>query len=153
MKKFAVWGLVLLFLTNIYVGAFAGWGNIMAVSMIYHTLGGFFVALLLSSLYDSEFAKLPQSLRFLVIMGCTIGIGAVWEMSEYLATQTLTQPIYNYWHYRVYFMGDLTDTIQDLVMDSIGGLLAASTALYLFQRRNSQNPQTGPQGPSGNLHQ
>ena len=49
-------------------------------------------------------------------------IGVVWEFAEYLASQTLIEPIYNSFSIRAYFIGDLDDTINDLLMDILGAL-------------------------------
>ena len=94
---------------------FHGPGDLMAVSMTYHFLGGFFMAMLIYSFYHSEFSKLSQPTRFLVVVMMTLAVGAFWEMAEYM----------------LHSIGDLDDTIQDLVMDTIGALVFCTITFLL----------------------
>lgn len=121
MSKFACWALAALFVSNLCL-VLKNLGGIMAVSMTYHFLGGFFAAMLLASFYNSEFSKLSQPTRFLVVVAMALAVGAFWEMAEYLASQILTEPIYQAYQYHLYFIGDLADTIQDLLMDTLGAI-------------------------------
>lgn len=114
--------MVLLLLANVYLLTTKDWIATMAESMAFHFLGGFLAAMLVFSLYHSEFAKLSQPVRLLTVVAMTLMIGVFWEFSEYIANQTLTNWIYQAYHYRGYFMGDLDDTVQDLTMDTIGAL-------------------------------
>ncbi len=87
--------------------------------MALHFLGGFFVAMLMIS-YLAD-AKTSSKLKnYLIIVGAVSFIGVVWEFSEYLANQILTEPIYNNFGIRTYFIGDLGDTMNDLLMDILG---------------------------------
>ncbi len=74
----------------------------------------------------------------LIIVGATVFIGVVWEFSEYIANQTLIEPFYRWFGIRAYFMGDLQDTVNDLLMDILG---AASLVTWfrLFKHRNSNS--------------
>ena len=88
-----------------------------------HFTGGFFVGMLMyyylkDRLRDGEFIK-----NMLIIVGSTIFIGVVWEFAEYAANQTLIEPTYKYFGIRAYFMGDLDDTVMDMLMDISGGAL------------------------------
>lgn len=76
----------------------------------------------------------------LIIIGATMFIGVVWEFAEYIANQTLVEPFYKYLEVRVYFMGDLNDTINDLTMDMLGAGLFAW--LHLLRCRKSHEIQT-----------
>lgn len=60
--------------------------------------------------------------NYLIIVGAVILIGVIWEFAEYLANQTLTEPLYNNFGIRTYFIGDLNDTLNDLLMDILGAL-------------------------------
>ena len=79
-----------------------------------HVLGGFFIALLVASYYRNEFAKLPQPLRFFCILGIVMGVGVLWEFHEYAIGQIAHIPL----------QGDLADTMKDLLMDTLGGIVA-----------------------------
>lgn len=114
--------MILLLLANVYLLTTKDWIATMAESMAFHFLGGFLAAMLVFSLYHSEFAKLSQPVRLLTVVAMTLMIGVFWEFSEYIANQILTNWIYQAYHYRGYFMGDLDDTVQDLAMDTIGAL-------------------------------
>lgn len=96
--------------------------------MSLHLLGGFFVAMLM--IHYLADVKAPSKLKNrLVIVGAVSFIGIVWEFAEYLASQTLIEPIYKYFKIRAYFIGDLDDTINDLLMDVVGALA------FIFIRR------------------
>jgi len=68
----------------------------------------------------------------LIVVGATVFVGVVWEFSEYIANQTLIDPFYRWFGIRAYFMGDLQDTISDLLMDILGALTFMS--LRSFRR-------------------
>src|SRR3989344_3930624 len=85
------------------------WGNIM-----FHLLGGFFIALLVTSYYANEFNKLSQPFRFFCILGIVIGIGVFWEFYEITANAFLGN-----------ILPGLNDTMQDLLMDTLGGIAGA----------------------------
>ena len=89
--------------------------------MSLHFLGGFFVAMFM--VYYLADVKTPSKLkRYLVVIGAVSLIGVVWEFSEYLANQMLLEPLYNNFGFRAYFIGDLDDTINDLLMDILGAI-------------------------------
>ncbi len=80
----------------------------------FHILGGLFIGLLATSYYRNEFAKLPQPLRFFCILAIVMAVGVLWEFHEYAIGQLFGVPL----------QGDLVDTIQDLLMDTLGGIMA-----------------------------
>jgi len=84
------------------------------------------VALLVESHYGSEFAKLPQSLRFFCIVALVMAVGVLWEFHEFVFDHFLSA---------MKFQGDLADTMKDLLMDTVGGL--AGAGLHLLRRGNS----------------
>lgn len=76
----------------------------------------------------------------LIVIGAATFIGVVWEFAEYLANQTLINVIYEKFKIRTYFMGDLRDTIIDLLLDILGAFLFFG--LHLFRTRKSHQVQT-----------
>ena len=58
-------------------------------------------------------------------------IGVVWEFAEYLASLTLIESFYNNFGVKTSFIGDLDDTINDLLMDIVGAL----AWLTVFRRK------------------
>lgn len=70
--------------------------------------------------------------NILIVVGATLFVGVVWEFAEFIANQILIEPFYRWFGIRTYFMGDLKDTINDLLMDTLGSLTLVS--LYFFRR-------------------
>lgn len=81
----------------------------------FHFAGGFFVALLITSYYSTEFRKLSQPFRFFCVIGLTIAVAVFWEFHEYALGRLIG----------ISLMGDLTDTIKDLLMGTLGAITAA----------------------------
>lgn len=67
----------------------------------------------------------------LIIIGAVSFVGIMWEFAEYIAGQILIDPIYNKFGLRTYFIGDLGDTMNDLLMDILGVL----SWLAIFRKR------------------
>lgn len=64
--------------------------------------------------------------NILIVVGATLFVGVVWEFAEFIANQILIEPFYQWFGIRTYFMGDLKDTINDLLMDTLGSLTFVS---------------------------
>jgi hypothetical protein len=133
MKK-AFIALVILFLSNI-PSMYYSWYKIFNwVDIVQHFLGGFFVAMffyyyLYDRLREKEFLK-----NSIIVVGSTILVGVLWEFAEFVANKTLIEPTYKYFKIRAYFMGNLTDTMGDLLMD-ITGALSYFVGVTLFKRK------------------
>jgi len=56
----------------------------------------------------------------LIILGVVSFVGVTWEFAEYIANTILSPLIYNLFAVKTYFMGDLNDTVNDLLMDILG---------------------------------
>ena len=112
------------------IGLYYGWYlDHFWFDITLHFLGGFFIAMLMAN-YLKEYVSNSNKLKnALIILGATVFIGVVWEFAEYVANQTLIEPTYKYFKVRAYFMGDLDDTMNDLLMDIIGALA------FVFLRR------------------
>jgi uncharacterized membrane protein YjdF len=133
MKR-AFLALVAIFAVNA-VGLYYGWYlEHFWFDMLLHFLGGFFIAMLMAGYLKEHFGG-SKLKNILVILGATAFIGVIWEFTEYIANQTLTEPTYKYFGIRAYFMGDLDDTVNDLMMDILGGTLLSS--LHLLRRRDT----------------
>lgn len=114
--------LIVLFVLGYTGGVWGGrWYNETG-NTSFHFAGGFFIALLIASYYATQFAKLSQPLRFFCIVGLTMAVAVLWEFHEYALGQFIG----------VSLMGDLADTIKDLLMGTLGGMIAT---LYAFWRR------------------
>lgn len=125
MKK-AIYILTIIFFSNL-IGMYYGMYQTWWFDMIHHFLGGFFVAMLMVNylkIKELRISNLELGLlkKYLIILGAVSFIGVVWEFTEYLASQTLIEPLYDNFGIRAYFIGDLDDTMNDLLMDVVGAL-------------------------------
>lgn len=143
--KITIYILTVIFFSN-FVGMYFGMYSHWWFDMSLHFLGGFFIAILmaryLADVIETSNKPPKASLakgggretrlkKYLIIVGAVSFIGVVWEFAEYLAAQTLIEPLYNNFGFRVYFIGDLSDTINDLLMDVVG----AFSWLTIFRKR------------------
>lgn len=134
-KKFSLLALIALLAVNIYPGWIYKWYVTQPFfDTALHFLGGFFVAMLVFSFYQNEFKKSPLFFQAIALLGITVGIGVIWEFTEYLANQLLVEPLKNNFQVQTYFIGSLDDTIEDLFMDLVGGIVFV--VLHLIRRRN-----------------
>lgn len=116
----AIFFLTIIFLTNI-AGMYFGFYDYWWFDVILHFLGGFFIAMLMAH-YLADIKTRSKLKNYLIIVGAVSLIGVTWEFAEYIANQTLTEPLYNNFGVRTYFIGDLDDTLNDLLMDILGAL-------------------------------
>src|SRR3989344_905446 len=123
MKRALIF-LTIIFFSNL-AGMYFGMYSTQWFDMIHHFLGGFFVAMLMvrylkiTELRITNY-ELTTLKRYLIVIGAVSFIGVVWEFAEYAAAQTLIEPLYNNFGIRAYFIGDLNDTLKDLLMDIAG---------------------------------
>ena len=96
-------------------GAWGGRWYLETGNTYFHFAGGFFIALLIASYYATEFRKLSQPLRFFCIVGLTIAMAVFWEFHEFALGRLIG----------ISLMGDLADTIKDLLMGPLGAITAA----------------------------
>ena len=137
MKK-AFFFLILLFGVNI-PSLYYGWYlKFNWVDVILHFLGGFFVAMFMADYLKDRFIPREWIKNTLIIAGATIFIGVVWEFAEFIANQTLAKLLYRWFSIMGYFMGDLNDTVLDLLMDIIGSLTL--TSFYSLKNRRGSDP-------------
>ncbi len=133
MKK-AFIALVIIFLINIASFYYGWYLKFFWFDMMLHFLGGFFVAMFMAY-YLKDHLRERKLKNLLVLVSVTAFVGVVWEFAEYIASQTLIDPVYNSFKIHVYFIGDLDDTINDLAMDIVGAL--AFSVFWLRVRINN----------------
>ena len=138
MQK-AVGCLVVIFLINL-AGMYFSFYGFWWFDMSLHFLGGFFMAMFMThyladwtSQIDGtcdvanaravKFCGSTKLKKCLIVVGAVSFIGIMWEFAEYLAALTLIEPLYDNFGFRAYFIGDLDDTINDLLMDILGALV------------------------------
>lgn len=96
--------------------------------------------------YLKEYLNSSKIKNILIIIGATIFIGVIWEFCEYIASQTLTEYAKTVFGYNVYFMGNLDDTMTDLLMDILGSFTGSILfLLHFFRSRQTHKVQTVPQ--------
>ena len=114
--------------------------------MANHFLGGFFVAMLMAAYLKDNILKKAFLKNMLIVIGAATFIGVVWEFSEYIANQILVEPFYRWFQVRTYFMGDLQDTISDLLLDILGATLF--TTYHLLRSRKAHEAESRLQNQS-----
>lgn len=118
------------------VGMYYQWYlNFSLFDQILHFSGGFFIAMLFSIYLKDHLFENSKIKNTLIILGTTSFIGVSWEFAEYLANVVLSPIIYNSFAVKTYFMGDLNDTVNDLLLDILG---AGTLSLILHSFRSSE---------------
>ncbi|OGN05720.1 MAG: hypothetical protein A2746_00175 [Candidatus Yanofskybacteria bacterium RIFCSPHIGHO2_01_FULL_44_22] len=100
-----------------------------------HFAGGLFTAMFMAAFLKEYFPGKSKFKNAVVLAGAVMLIGVLWELAEFIASQVLIEPIYNWLQIRTYFIGDLADTINDLFMDLSGAALFS----FVFLKNRSSN--------------
>ena len=79
-----------------------------------HFSGGIIAAAFFTVLFQEDISRLRPQTALIFIMGIAVMIGVFWEFFEWGMDRFFVAN----------FMGDLDDTLSDLLMDFLGGLLA-----------------------------
>lgn len=115
--------LFILFLTN-FPSLYYGWYlDYSWFDTVQHFCGGFLMAMFMYGYLKDRLIKREWVKNTLIIVGTTVFIGVLWEFSEFIANQTLIEPTKKYFGINAYFMGDLIDTVGDLLLDTLGALV------------------------------
>ncbi len=133
--RFSILMLAIIFVVNI-LGMYLNWYEFFGFDMILHFLGGFFVALLFFHYLRPHFLPKAKAQNMLILVGATMFIGVVWEFAEYVANQMFSESASAAFGIRIDFMGNLDDTIKDLLMDMLG--VFTLSGLLLNNRRSSK---------------
>lgn len=99
------------------------------------------MAMLMANYLSEYFVNKNNLKNLLIIVGATVFIGVAWEFAEYLANQTLIELVYKYFKIHAYFMGNLDDTVNDLLMDILGATLFANVYLHSFGSSDTHKTQ------------
>lgn len=129
--------ITVIFLSNLPSMYYGWYLNYWWFDTAQHFLGGFFIAMLFSYYLKDHLLPARKLGNTLIVVGATVFIGVVWEFTEYIANQTLIEPFYRWFEVRAYFIGDLQDTINDLLLDILGGFTLMS--LYFFRHRSKNS--------------
>jgi len=115
-----------------------------------HTMGGAmigFIGLLIvytAYVYGKLKASLPVMALLIILV--TVGFGGLWEIVEYLSDRIL-YPLIPGWHH---FQGSLTedpltDTMNDLIVDTIGATAGALFGVWLIRRAQKRESERLPE--------
>lgn len=98
------------------------------------------MAMLFSAYLKNHLLDRSKLKNTLIILGVVSFVGVTWEFVEYIANVILSPIIYDLFAVKTYFMGNLNDTINDLLMDVLGA--AMFVLLHLFRSRKAHQVQT-----------
>jgi hypothetical protein len=92
---------------------------------------GYIIALLAYTMYATGNLRASLGPAMVIIVLVSLGVGAVWEIIEYLSDVFL----------HTYLQGSLTasplvDTMHDLIVDTLGGIFGAIIALRYIRSEN-----------------
>lgn len=104
---------------------------------------GFMIAY---TMYATGRLKTGATTTVLIIALLALGVGALWEIFEYMSDVLLYPNIPN-WHH---FQGNLqqvanNDTMTDLIDDLLGGIFGALLGMYYFQKSAEHNSRRLPE--------
>jgi len=113
-----------IFLFNLFLTIFGGYGVAPWMDIPIHILGGFATAMFGVAIYTHVFSKsnrkgIPFWFPVLFILGFVMLIGVFWEFHEFILDQTA-----HVWVNYPIAQGGLVDTMKDLFDDWIGSILA-----------------------------
>lgn len=125
--------LILTLAVNVLFGFGFGWyRQFWFFDIILHFLGGLGVALTVQRwLVDKYLPAISGWLMAVLLVSAAGLVGLGWEFAEYLASVFLPSRFFGY---KVGWIGDLPDTLSDLLMDLVGG---AAAGLHLFRNRKT----------------
>lgn len=128
--KNPIWaGAVPIFLALFVSGEFDLYSRLIYLDKVFHLLGGVVVAWFFVLYLRKDLPLVSRFKQFLLITACVSLVGVVWEFGEYLTH--IYGPTYSPWLLRYFDIGDLADTLSDLVFDLLGGLL-----LFVMSKRS-----------------
>jgi len=107
--------------------------------IILHFSGGFCVGMFMSDYLKSHLKDGAVLKNLIIVLGTTVLVGVLWEFAEYIANQTLIDWVYETFKVTAYFMGDLKDTIGDLLLDILGALFFFT--VHSLQRGNTHKTE------------
>lgn len=93
---------------------------------------GFIAAMIAYTMYVTGSLRAKPIPTMIIVIFITLGIGALWEIIEYLSDVFLG----------TYLQGSLTspplvDTMNDLIIDTLGGIFGSLLAVFYIRRESS----------------
>ncbi len=132
--------LFLMVILQLVIGEILGfYSHIPYYDKVVHYMLPFFVGvvafLIYYTMYETKRIKTSTGAAIVIIILITLGVGALWEIIEYLS-DILIYPHVSGWHH---FQGNLVedawrDTMNDLVTDFLGGIFGSILCLWFLER-------------------
>ncbi len=114
------------------------------VHFILPMLTAFIGFLIVYSMYYHGKLKASLSVMFWLIVFVALGVGALWEIGEYLSDEILLARDPNFHQFQGSMMEDpLHDTMNDLIFDMVGGIAGAALGVWYIRRGQKQLAETG----------
>lgn len=111
---------------------------------------GFLILYALS--FNNQLKVSTKSMIFMAIV-LSLGIGAFWEIIEYLSDQVLYPRIDGWHHFQGNAQQDaLHDTMSDMILDTMGGVFGAALSLWFITKATTQKSKRLPELLSEILH-
>ena len=120
-KKPVLAGIALIFLAVYIAGDLNLYAYIGYLDKGFHLLGGVVIAWFFSIYLRKDLRPIPRFRQLLFVIACVSLAGVVWEFTEYLSE--IYSPRYAPWLLHYFSIGNLRDTLGDLVSDLLGGLV------------------------------
>ena len=128
IKKAGYMGVVI-FLLNLVANKFYWYTAIFGFDKFMHTLGGMFIVFIVSSFYSKKFAGQDSWRIFVTLVLSAFVIGLVWEYYEYIVQYFI----------KGVQLANVTDSIGDLIFDSIGGAIGSIFVISINKRYNRKD--------------
>lgn len=123
-KPFLV-GVIVLFVAIVVAKDFGWYDQFFLMDKVFHVLGGAIVAWFAWSLWAKKMKADSWWVRLIFFVGVVALVGLAWEWLEYLSSISGNAALIAYIH-----IGDLADTLKDLLADMVGGSVASLLLLY-----------------------
>lgn len=112
---------VLVIFAIVIAGRFDLYDRIQYVDKTSHFVGGLIVAWFFSVYFRNILISFSKFERVVILVACVCLVGVFWEFAEYLSRAYSSEyiPVL----YKYFRIGSMADTLGDLAMDMIGGLV------------------------------
>ena len=135
-RNFGFWILIFIFSVDLIINVVWHWSAALDnrypwfdISM--HLLGGVGVSLVLKQYFSKSLSYLPQPHQVLFLISATLLVGVLWEFAEFFTTQIRLREGSS-----LRLIGNLEDTLTDLLMDMLGAATVTSPPfLHSFWKR------------------
>ena len=128
VKKALLLGIII-FVVNLLANTFYWYTSIFGFDKFMHTLGGVFIVLIVAAFYTRELQTKEKSEIFVSLVLAAFVVGLMWEYYEYVV-QAFIKGVQ---------LANITDSIGDLIFDSIGGIVGAFFVIFSNKRYNTIN--------------